>query len=54
MRFMMLLKADKRTEAGVLPSRQDLEVMGKCVVHGRPRRKGDVTDGNRSVSHLQR
>lgn len=29
MRFMMLLKADKRTEAGVLPSRQDLEVMGK-------------------------
>ena len=29
MRFMMLLKADKRTEAGVLPSRRDLEVMGK-------------------------
>jgi hypothetical protein len=29
MRFMMLLKADKRTEAGELPSRQDLEVMGK-------------------------
>jgi hypothetical protein len=28
MRFMMLLKADKRTEAGELPSRQDLEVMG--------------------------
>jgi hypothetical protein len=26
---MMLLKADKRTEAGELPSRQDLEVMGK-------------------------
>jgi hypothetical protein len=25
----MLLKADKRTEAGVLPSREDLEVMGK-------------------------
>lgn len=29
MRFMMLLKADKRTEAGELPSRHDLEVMGK-------------------------
>lgn len=29
MRFMMLLKADKRTEAGELPSRQDLEVMNK-------------------------
>jgi hypothetical protein len=29
MRFMMLLKADQRTEAGVLPSAQDLEVMGK-------------------------
>jgi len=28
MRFMMLLKADKRTEAGELPSRQDLEAMG--------------------------
>jgi hypothetical protein len=28
MRFMMLLKADKRTEAGVLPSARDLEVMG--------------------------
>ena len=29
MKFMMLLKADKRTEAGELPSRQDLEQMGK-------------------------
>jgi len=29
MRFMMLLKADKTTEAGVLPTREDLEVMGK-------------------------
>ena len=29
MRFMMLLKADKRTEAGELPTREDLEVMGK-------------------------
>jgi hypothetical protein len=29
MRFMMLLKADKRTEAGELPSREDLEIMGK-------------------------
>ena len=29
MRFMMLLKADKRTEAGVLPSAKDLAVMGK-------------------------
>jgi hypothetical protein len=27
-RFMMLLKADRTTEAGVLPSRKDLEVMG--------------------------
>jgi hypothetical protein len=26
---MMLLKADKNTEAGVLPSAKDLEVMGK-------------------------
>ena len=29
MRFMMLLKADKTTEAGVLPTQKDLEVMGK-------------------------
>ena len=29
MRFMMLLKADKTTEAGVLPTHKDLEVMGK-------------------------
>ena len=29
MRFMMLLKADKTTEAGVLPTHEDLEVMGK-------------------------
>ena len=29
MRFMMLLKADKITEAGVLPTEKDLEVMGK-------------------------
>ena len=29
MRFMMLLKADKKTEAGVLPTQKDLEVMGK-------------------------
>jgi hypothetical protein len=29
MRFMMLLKADKVTEAGVLPTREDLEVMDK-------------------------
>jgi hypothetical protein len=29
MRFMMLVKADKTTEAGVLPTSQDLEVMGK-------------------------
>jgi hypothetical protein len=26
---MMIVKADKTTEAGVLPSREDLEVMGK-------------------------
>ena len=29
MRFMMFVKADKTTEAGVLPTRQDLETMGK-------------------------
>ena len=29
MRFMMLVKADKTTEAGVLPTKNDLEVMGK-------------------------
>jgi hypothetical protein len=29
MRFMMLLKADKTTEAGALPTQKDLEVMGK-------------------------
>ena len=29
MRFMMLLKADKTTEAGTLPTAQDLEAMGK-------------------------
>lgn len=29
MRFMMIVKADKTTEAGVLPSREDFEVMGK-------------------------
>ena len=29
MRFLMLLKADKRTEAGVLPTRAELEAMGK-------------------------
>lgn len=29
MRFMMLLKADNTTEAGVLPTRDDLEAMGK-------------------------
>src|SRR6266849_3244051 len=28
-RFMMLLKADRTTEAGVLPTPKDLEVMGK-------------------------
>jgi hypothetical protein len=28
-RFMMLLKADKTTETGALPTHQDLEVMGK-------------------------
>jgi hypothetical protein len=29
MRFMMLLKADKNTEAGVLPTAKELEIMGK-------------------------
>ena len=29
MKFMMLLKADKNTEAGKLPSAQDLEEMGR-------------------------
>jgi hypothetical protein len=29
MRFMVIVKADRRTEAGVLPTEQDLSVMGK-------------------------
>src|SRR5213592_688642 len=29
MRFMMIVKADKRSEAGELPSEQDLATMGK-------------------------
>ena len=29
MRFMMIVKADKRTEAGEMPSEQDLATMGK-------------------------
>ena len=29
MRFMMLLKGDDRTEAGVLPTAEELEIMGK-------------------------
>ena len=29
MKFMMLLKADRATESGKLPTAQDLEVMGK-------------------------
>ena len=29
MRFMMIVKADKRTEAGVLPTKKDLTTMGK-------------------------
>ena len=29
MRFLMIVKADRRTEAGALPTRQDLETMGK-------------------------
>jgi len=29
MRFMMIVKADKDSEAGILPSAQDLETMGK-------------------------
>src|SRR5436309_11089541 len=29
MRFMMFVKADKTSEAGVLPTQKDLEVMGK-------------------------
>ena len=29
MRFMIIVKADKQTEAGVLPTRRDLEKMGK-------------------------
>lgn len=29
MRFMMIVKADKVTEAGTLPTRHDLEVMGQ-------------------------
>ena len=29
MKFMMMVKADKSTEAGVLPSGKDLEIMGR-------------------------
>ena len=29
MRFMVMVKADSRTEAGVLPTAQDLEAMGR-------------------------
>ena len=29
MRFMIMVKADKNTEAGVLPTNKDLEVMGR-------------------------
>ena len=29
MKFMVIVKADKRTEAGVLPEPKDIEVMGK-------------------------
>jgi hypothetical protein len=29
MRFMMMVKADRNTEAGVLPTAHDLEVMGR-------------------------
>ena len=29
MRFMMIVKADKRSEAGILPNEQDLATMGK-------------------------
>lgn len=29
MRFIMMVKADKKSEAGELPSGKDLEVMGK-------------------------
>ena len=29
MRFLMIVKADRRTEAGAVPTRQDLETMGK-------------------------
>ena len=29
MRFMVFVKADQRTEAGELPTREDLEIMGK-------------------------
>ena len=29
MKFMMIVKADKRSEAGELPSEKDLEIMGK-------------------------
>jgi len=29
MRFMVIVKADKRTEAGVLPTQKDIDAMGK-------------------------
>jgi hypothetical protein len=37
MRFMMLLKADKTTEAGVLPTQADLAVMGRWLRRSRRR-----------------
>ncbi len=40
MRFLMLLKADKTTEAGALPSRADVERQGDV-----PERESVVTDG---------
>ena len=43
MRFMMLLKADKTTEAGVLPTREDLEIMGKY--NGELVKAGVLLDG---------
>jgi len=43
MRFMILLKADKTTEAGVLPTREDLEIMGKY--NGELVKAGVLLDG---------
>jgi hypothetical protein len=31
MRFMLIVKADRRTESGVLPGQTDIEAMGRLI-----------------------